>query len=96
MFDNPHYITKGISQSIPPWLVNLMWFMIYQMEVESKDYLQVFKLKKQPDGKQYVCHEQEQPPYKYEICLECKTAVTAKVFVIDDQTHSTMLLAEEY
>ncbi len=96
MFDNQHFITKGISETIPPWLVNLMWFMIYQMEVESKDYLQVFELEKQPDGKQYICHKQEQPPYKYEMCLECTNAVTSKIFVIDDQTHSTMLLAEEY
>ncbi len=96
MFNNPHYITKGISRNIPPWLINLMWFMIHQMEVENKDYLQVFELEKQPDGKQYICHKQEQPPYKYELCLECKNAVTAKIFVIDDQTHSTMLLTEEY
>ena len=96
MFENAKYITKGVNEEIPPWLVNLMWFMISQMEVESKDYLQVFELKKQPDGKQYICHKQEQPPYKYEMQLECKTAVNAKIFVIDDQTHSTMLLAEEY
>ena len=70
--------------------------MTAQMEVENKDYLQVFELEKQSYGKQYICHKQEQPPYKYEICLECKTAVTAKIFVIDDQTYSTMLLAKEY
>jgi len=28
--------------------------------------------------------------------VPCDDAVNAKVFVIDDLTHSTMLLAEEY
>ena len=41
-------------------------------------------------------HEQEQPLYRYELDVPCDDAVNAKVFVIDDSTHSTMLLAEEY
>ena len=36
------------------------------------------------------------PPYRYELDVPCDDAVDAKVFVIDDLTHSTMLLAEEY
>ena len=40
--------------------------------------------------------EQEQPPYRYELDVPCDNAANAKVFVIDDLTHSTMLLAEEY
>ena len=64
-------------------------------EVEEKDYLQVFTLTKTPAG-QHIVHEQEQPPYRYELDVPCDDAVNAKVFVIDDLTHSTMLLAEEY
>ena len=45
---------------------------------------------------QHIIHEQEQPPYRYELDVPCDDAVNAKVFVIDDLTHSTMLLAEEY
>ena len=45
---------------------------------------------------QHIVHEQEQPPYRYELDVPCDDAVNAKVFVIDDLTHSTMLLAEEY
>ena len=41
-------------------------------------------------------HEQEQPTYRYELDVPCDDAVDAKVFIIDDLTHSTMLLAEEY
>ena len=45
---------------------------------------------------QHIVHKQEQPPYRYELDVPCDDAVSAKVFVIDDLTHSTMLLAEEY
>ena len=50
---------------------------------------------KTPTG-QHIVHKQEQPPYRYELDVPCDDAVSAKVFVIDDLTHSTMLLAEEY
>ncbi len=95
MFNNQKFLTRGIESEIPSWLVHLMWHMVLTMEVEEKDYLQVFKLTKTPTG-QHIVHEQEQPPYRYELDIECPNAVDAKVFVIDDRTYSTMLLAEEY
>ena len=88
MFDNQKFLTRGVMAEIPSWLTNLMWHMVLTMEVEEKDYLQVFR--------QHIIHEQEQPPYRYELDVPCDDAVNAKVFVIDDLTHSTMLLAEEY
>ena len=57
--------------------------------------LQTFTLTKTPTG-QHIVHEEEQPPYRYELDVPCDDAVDAKVFVIDDLTHSPMLLAEEY
>lgn len=39
---------------------------------------------------------QEQPPYEKEYILLTDEVVTEKVFVIDDETHHTFLLAEEY
>ena len=95
MFENPKFMTRGVLSSIPAELADLMWHVVLTMEVESKDYLQVFKLTKTPVG-QHIVHEQEQPPYRYELDVPCDDAVDAKVFVIDDLTHSTMLLAEEY
>ncbi len=95
MFDDQKFLTQGVESEIPSWLTNLIWHMVLTMEVESKDYLQVFKLMKTPIG-QHIVHEQEQPPYRYELEVECPDAVDAKVFVIDDLTHSTMLFAEEY
>ena len=95
MFENPKFLTRGVENEIPPWLIHLMWYMVLTMEVEIKDYLQVFTLTKTPTG-QHIVHEQEQPPYRYELDVPCDNAVNAKVFVIDDLTHSTILLAEEY
>ena len=105
MFENQKFLTRGVMAEIPSWLTNLMWHMVLTMEVprkdyltmevEEKDYLQVFALTKTPTG-QHIVHEQEQPLYRYELDVPCDDAVDAKVFVIDDSTHSTMLLAEEY
>lgn len=95
MFNNQKFLTRGVEREIPAWLVNLMWHMVLTMEVEEKDYLQVFTLTKTSTS-QHIVHEQEQPPYRYELEVECPDAVDAKVFVIDDRTYSTMLLAEEY
>ena len=95
MFNNPKYLTKGVQSTIPGWLVLLLWSMIEGMQVEHKDYLQVFRLQKTERG-QRIWHEQEQPPYLYQMDVPCTDAVDAKIFVIDDGDHSTMLLAEEY
>lgn len=77
------------------WLVILLWHLIGIMPVEQKDYLQVFRLRQTATG-QHITHTQEQPPYQYELDVPCTDAVNAKIFVIDDGTHSTMLLADEY
>ena len=92
MFENQKFLTHGITAQLPLWMINMLWLMILTSE---KDYLQVFTLTKTPTG-QHIVHEQEQPLYRYELDVPCDDAVTAKVFVIDDLTHSTMLLAEEY
>ena len=95
MFENQKFLTRGIETEIPPWLIHLMWYMVLTMETDEKDYLQVFKLTKTQTG-QHIVHTQEQPPYCYELDVPCPDAVDAKVFIIDDRTHSTMLLASEY
>ena len=95
MFNNPKHLTRDVQSTIPGWLVLLMWSMIEGMQAERKDYLQVFRLQKTERG-QRIWHEQEQPPYLYQMDVRCTDAVDAKIFVINDNTHSTMLLAEEY
>ena len=95
MFENQKFITRGVLSNIPAEITDLMWNRVLTMKVEKKDYLQVFTLTKTPTG-QHIVHTQEQPPYRYELDVPCDDAVDAKIFIIDDLTHSTMLLAEEY
>ncbi len=93
MFTN-HYITKGVQSEIPAVLQIFMWDCI-NVVPEPKDYLQIFRLSIY-DGKQKIIYEQEQPEFKREYILNLPEPVNAKVYVIDDDDHCTMLLAEEY
>ena len=71
-----------------------MWELISDLPVD-KDYLQVFSLEPDVNG-QRVIHTQEEPDYKREYVFSLDTVVVGKVFVIDDGTHSTMLMSNEY
>ena len=93
-FNNQKFITKGVDLNINPLLQSFMWSLIEAMP-KSKDYLQVFEFS-QKDGKQKITHIQEEPEYKREYLLKDAPIFIGKIFVIDDKTHSTMLLAEEY
>ena len=95
MFNNPRYATSGINSELPLLTQVILWGLIDTMEVVRKDYLQVFLLSVE-DRQQRIIHEQEQPEYRKEYLFPSENPVTAKVFVIDDESHSTMLLAEEY
>ncbi|WP_372663795.1 DUF960 family protein [Cohnella sp.] len=100
MFASTKYVTNGIRDSLPPSMQNMLWYMIETMQVEDgKDYLQVFQLEGiMVDGKlkQRIIHTQEQPEYRKEYALSVKQIKSEKIYVIDDKTHCTMLLAEEY
>ena len=94
-FQNKRFITRGVDEKLNPLLQLFMWQCIDEMP-GPKDYLQVFKLSVK-DGKQRITHTQEIPSYAKEYLLIADAPFyVGKVFVIDDETHSTMLLAEEY
>ena len=94
-FKNKRFVTKGVVEQVSPLLQLFMLRCIDDMTA-PKDYLQVFELIIE-DGKQKIIHIQEQPEYKAEYLIESDTPLfVGKIFVIDDETHSTMLLAEEY
>ncbi len=95
MFNNSRYATRGINSDIPLALQLILWKMIDEMEVAQKDYLQVFTLSSE-NGEQKIIHEQEQPDYRKEYVFSGDCQIDAKIFVIDDGDHSTMLLADEY
>ncbi len=95
MFKNPHYATNGINENLPIMTQIILWELIDSMKVDEKDYLQVFTLSVE-NGQQKILHEQECPEYSAEHLFPSTNPITGKIFVIDDETHSTMLFAEEY
>lgn len=95
MFSSKRYFTRGVQAEIPFDLQMFMWFLVTILP-EPKDHLQVFRLSASDNETQHIIHEQEEPPYHKEFDLVFDAPVNAKVYVIDDGDHSTMLLAEEY
>jgi len=72
-----------------------MWQCIDNMPPPN-DYLQVFELSVK-NGKQKITHIQEEPECQREyLIISDAPFFEGKIFVIDDETHSTMILAEEY
>lgn len=101
MFDNNRYMTIGIQQEIPIELQIFLWNSIDTLkeQEEELDYLQVFELTRERIDDvffQNIEHRQEVPKYSITYRLFSKEMVNAKIFVIDDGTYSTMMLAEEY
>ena len=94
MFQNKRFLTRDVQAEIPIELQLFLWHCIDQLP-EEQDYFQVFALK-EIDGKQHIHHFSEQPEYSKEYQISTEKPITAKVYVIDDIDHSTMLLAEEY
>ena len=94
MFTNQRYLTHGIEASISLRLQTLLWNLIDLLPPE-RDYLQVFWLKPF-GGMQQVIHTAEEPAYKKVLMFPTDEPITAKIYVIDDDDHTTMLLAEEY
>lgn len=94
MFQQQRYLTCGVDKTIPLELQLFMWGCVDSMPA-PKDYLQVFELK--PVGiLQSITHRSEEPVYKMEYVIPMESPIAEKVYIINDDTHSTMLLAEEY
>ena len=94
MFDNQRYITRGIDAEIPFELQLFMWDCIDRLPEEC-DYFQVFELN-DLGGMQRIIHFSEQPEYRMNYFIPTSKAVNAKIYVIDSEDYSTMLLANEY
>lgn len=97
------YITRGISERLPPEIQIILWRMVESLKNEIKlDYLQVFRLEtlgslEDDSLVQVIIHEQEKPQYSRRYYFpDLRIGVTGKVYIIDDGEHSTMLWAEEY
>lgn len=94
MFNNPRYLTRGVSNNIPPPFQAFIWGCIERLP-DDCDYLQVFRLKSF-GGMQQIEHTAEEPEYHKIYLIPSDNPITAKIYVIDDNDHTTMLLAEEY
>ena len=94
MFKNPRYLTRGVSVTIPPLIQSFIWGCIDRLP-DDCDYLQVFQLKPF-GGMQQITHTAEEPEYRKVFLFPSDNPITAKIYVIDDTDHTTMLLAEEY
>lgn len=94
MFQNQRYITCGIETEIPLELQLFMWECVDIMS-EPKDYFQVFRLENF-NGIQKITHFSEEPEYHMEYLIPTENPTTAKVYIIDSDEYSTMLMANEY
>lgn len=94
MFNNSRYVTSGIQAEIPVELQAFMWGCIDRLP-EERDYLQVFRLERFK-SMQRIVHSSEEPEYKMEYLVPIDNPVNTKVYVIDSEVYSTMMLAEEY
>ena len=94
-FQNQRFLTAGVYTRIPLRLQLTMWMLTDEMK--EADYLQILKQQKTPEGT-LIVHKQEVPPYEHALLLQDFNMLehNEKVYIIDDVTHSTMLLAEEY
>lgn len=94
MFDGKKYITRGIEENIPLELQIILWDMVSSMPIE-KDYLQVFKLSTK-DNVLTIKHSQEIPQYEKTYQLVVFEPINEKIYIIDNDEYSIMLLVDEY
>ena len=95
MFPRQRYVTANVMREVPLGLQIFLWQCVDSIPIEA-DYLQIFQLSK-ADGLQKIVHEQECPPYKKEYRLAAIfPLVDAKIYIINDETHATMLFSHEY
>ena len=94
MLNNKRYLSRGVDDTIPIELQLFMWGCIDQLP-EPRDYLQVFDLE-QVGIMQSITHRSEQPEHRKVYLLPSDSPITEKLYVVDDLTHSTMILASEY
>jgi len=94
MFPPQRYATAAVSREIPLTVQLFLWQCIDALPF-SPDYLQVFQLSTE-GGMLRIVHTQECPVYRKEYLLLSGVPITTKLYVINDETHATMLFCEEY
>ncbi len=96
------YLTRGIVREVPTELQLFLWVVLEREKSRHEmDYLQVFKLRVDEEKTLHIDHCQEQPKHErtYSLAMvgsDMPEVNGKKIYVIDDGTYVTMLLAEEY
>lgn len=88
------FITSNADNRIPMETQLLLWVM-YDRTPEPRDYFHVFELTER-NGLQIIRHFQEEPEWEETAAQHTDSAVTEKVYIIQDDDVVTMLLAEDY
>ena len=103
MFQKNLYITRGINESLPRELINILWLKVQEVKDRELDYLQVFKIEKMntttPALK--ITWSQEVLNHEEEFTVNGLSTEIEKVWIICTgegtvNEYSTMLLPEEY
>ena len=88
-------ITQNVLREIPLRWTAFLWQCIDKLPIEQ-DYLQIFELS-ESNGFQRIIHPKECPLYRKEYLFSpFFPVVAAKIYIINDDTHATMLFANEY
>ncbi|HIW33173.1 MAG TPA: DUF960 domain-containing protein [Candidatus Paenibacillus intestinavium] len=99
MITIPRYITAGITNQVPLDTQLMLWELYETMQVESRDYLQIFELTTVIGSHScihHILHKQEEPSYVHTHEVAAYTMLSGKIYIVHDQTHLTMLWANEY
>ena len=91
------YITCGIKDQVPMDIQLFCWQCYEKVKASGEyDYLQVFELKQVGEQDQQIEHRQEVPKYNQVYQLRAIHPINQKIFIIDEEETTIMLLAEEY
>ena len=95
MFPRKRLVTSNVLREIPFGWIAFLWQCVDNLPIEQ-DYLQIFELS-EVNGFQKIIHIQECPPYRKKYLFSpFFPMVTAKIYIINDETHATMLFTNEY
>ena len=96
--NKPCYKTNGVDERLPLVLQMYLWQLMFEVD-ENRDYLQIFEIKEDViEGAlvQVIIHSQEEPEMTKSHYYGTDEPIVARVYIIDDTTHFTMLLSSEY
>lgn len=99
--EKPRYCSRGVAEEIPMELQLFLWSILEQQKnLHEMDYLQIFQLQVDEEGTLYIHYSQEQPEYEQGYVLvgvgaDMPEVNGKKLYVIDDETHITMVFPEE-